>query len=216
MLNNIVVINLKKDIYRLQKYLYFIKKYTKNINLYRFNAIDGSTNIKNNIQHFSKEKQQNILKNWKKKPGTTGCFLSHIKLWKLILDDKKSNEYTLIMEDDSYIIPNGMKIINLIIKKYSDFDILYLGHGNLKSKSINSYLEKPLIGKYSGYNTGLYGYIIKKSSIKKLLKLLPFDNPCLDYQLKSIFNKGYKAVFLKNPIIFHMKGYSTRKNIDRT
>lgn len=216
MINNIFVINLKKDIQRLQKYLYFIKKNTQNINLYRFNAIDGSNinNIKKSIELFDKEKQKKVLENWKKKPGTTACFLSHIRLWNIILNNDKSSKYTLIMEDDSHIIPNGLKIVNTIIKKYSNFDILYVGHGNLKSKPINPYLEKPLIGKYPGYNTGLYGYVIKKSSIQKLLNLLPFNNPCLDYQLKSIFDKGYNAVFIKKSLIFHHKGYSTRKNID--
>ena len=69
MINNIFVINLKKDIQRLQKYLYFIKKNTQNINLYRFNAIDGSNinNIKKSIELFDKEKQKKVLENWKKK-----------------------------------------------------------------------------------------------------------------------------------------------------
>ena len=133
MINNIFVINLKKDIQRLQKYLYFIKKNTQNINLYRFDAIDGSNinNIKKSIEVFDKEKQKKVLENWKKKPGTTACFLSHIRLWNIILNNDISSEYTLIMEDDSHIIPNGLKIVNIIIKKYSNFDILYVGHGNL-------------------------------------------------------------------------------------
>ena len=200
---------------------------TKNRKWHRFNAIDGANY--NTVQSETDmiltdpKSKQKALSYWKKNPGSIGCYLSHIKLWKHISDT--GEEYSLILEDDSFFTPIGMINIELALNsaKKMKWDILYVGHNLLKGYKIHPLFVRPYITKKGennrGYNSGLFGYIIRKSSIPKLLQIISsFDSPFVDVQIRNNFGDGPKkisALFTTHNLIKHNNiGLSRRKYID--
>ena len=113
-----------------------------------------------------------------------------------MLDEE--GEVFLIFEDDCRILDKFKENV----KKYEDYfpedwDMLWLGHGKLKGKNINEFILKPENNPGSGYNALHHCYLIKKSSIKKILDiLLPAKNfKSKDTILRSNFDK-FNAYFL--------------------
>jgi GR25 family glycosyltransferase involved in LPS biosynthesis len=116
--------------------------------------------------------------------GVIGCYLSHITLWKKLLESDK--EYMLIFEDDAVPQENNLDIkIKELINEKSDFDIILLGNEirdtiPLKNKSKN--LRKCI------FFFGLHAYIISKKAVKKLIKyIFPIDIQIDSYI--SLYNK---------------------------
>lgn len=224
-IKNVYVINLEKDKYRLQSFFNLIKKQnisTTKRGWFRFNAIDGSNidTINEEIKNIDDESNMKILEYWKKYPGSIGCYLSHIKLWETILNDQKSSEYTLIMEDDSYFTLNGLTNLEIVMEtaKNIKWDLLYIGHNKLKGNKFHPLLLKPAIVRQGenniGFNSGLYGYIVRKSCLQKLIdNVKKFDSPFIDVQLRNSFHE-ISALFVISELIKHNDGKSSRKNRD--
>lgn len=227
-IKNIYVINLQRDINRLTSFFTNLKKHNisiKNRNWNKFNAIDGSNekNVISEIELLIKntKTKEKIISYWNKYPGSIGCYLSHIKLWQNILDNEKTSEYSLIMEDDSFFTPIGL--INIEIALLSahniNWDILYIGHNMLSGNKISSLFLRPYVSlpgqNNIGYNSGFFGYIIRKSSLKKLIENVKnFDSPFIDVQIRNSFDK-ISALFLISNLIRHKNsGESSRKDID--
>lgn len=146
-----------------------------------------------------------------------GCALSHIKCWKK--HKLKSNNYSLILEDDFFIkdkslLNNLDKIIKFYISQApKDFDILYLGSisGNLirncfnilnkvnDFKIINSYIYRPVI------SLGLHSYILSDSGIIKLLNNIENNKITfhLDYYIQTLSSKNVINTYITNPRIFY-------------
>lgn len=227
-IKDIFIINLEKDINRINSFYYFLKKNkisVKNRSWNKFRGINGSSfsNIKREIENYPEDIKIKIRNHWNKKPGSIGCYLSHIKLWEYIYNNVL-NEYTLILEDDIIFLNNGLINIENILKhslkdiKNKKWDILYIGHGKLKGIKISNLLIFP-DSRSKRTNTGLYGYIIRKSSIPKLLKIVKkFDLPFIDVHMKEYFGIGpdkINALFFRGTIIMHNNiQSSSRKKID--
>lgn len=223
-IKNIYVINLEKDKQRLNSFFNLIKKQkisTKKRGWFRFNAVDGSNfdSLFEKIKNYENNKK--IFELWKKHPGSIGCYLSHIKLWETILKDEKSSEYTLIMEDDSYFTLNGLANIEIVLgtAKNLSWDLLYIGHNKLKGQQIHPLFLRPSITRPGennrGFNSGLYGYIVRKSSLQKLLNIVKrFDSSFIDVQLRNSF-QDFSALFVTSELIKHFDGKSRRTTIDR-
>ena len=226
-IKNVYVINLKKDYERMNSFfnrMTIQKISTLNRNWKKFIGIDGSK-MENIIDELNliltdMEDKKKVFSLWEKHPGSIGCFLSHIKLWKYILDYDLNSEYTLIMEDDSFFEPLGMINIEIALNniKHLNWDILYIGHNILKGTKINPLFIKPYICKLSenmeGYNSGLFGYIIRKSSIYKLISIVKtFESPFLDVLIRNNFKK-INTLFCNTHLIRHSYGKSSRNTID--
>jgi GR25 family glycosyltransferase involved in LPS biosynthesis len=223
-IKNIYIINLQRDRYRLNLFFTNLKKNKisiKNRNWNRFNAIDGSDN-KNMLSEIelliqntnSKEK---FISLWKKYPGSMGCYLSHLKLWQTILDDEKTEEYSLIMEDDSYFTRFGLINIEIALQSAINinWDILYAGHSKLKGKKISSLFLRPDTTNNNGHNYGFFGYIVRKSSLKKLIENVKnFDSHNIDVQIRNSFDKISGLFFISNQIRHIHSIKSTRKVIN--
>lgn len=230
-IKDIYVINLQEDSHRLVSFFANIKRNkisVKNRNWHKFKAVNGKNYeeikkeiINNNIENIEEE----IQNYWNKKPGSIGCYFSHIKLWNNILNNPNSGEYSLILEDDSIITPNGLTNLEIILLKARniDWDMMYAGHNLLKGRQINPLLLKPFKSKPGekdiGYNSGLFGYVIKRSSIPKLLKIVTlFESPFIDVQIRNSFgddNDHIKALFIIKNLVNHTThNGSSRKKID--
>ena len=188
----------------------------------RFEAIDGN-NINYNILNILKKNEYithehsliNFLKNKKK----LAIFMSHVLLWEKL----NNNTINVILEDDVFIhyrFINKLQMIWSYIPQ--DFDILYLGcGGKIDGIKVNEHIIKPHNKHFPHTNHGLFGYIIKTSSIQKILqKMLPINNsnilikgdwqqhysiiPHLDWKLRHFYNKGITAYYLRKPLINHV------------
>jgi GR25 family glycosyltransferase involved in LPS biosynthesis len=111
--------------------------------------------------------------------GSVGCALSHIQLWKQLVNDPLK-QYYIIMEDDVELHPKYNSYLKEIQDKLDDvdnWDILYLGYLTLKNnekyKYISSDVDIQIIPfDYSNYIGGSHNYIISKNAAHKLLQFI--------------------------------------------
>jgi GR25 family glycosyltransferase involved in LPS biosynthesis len=188
---NILLINLKR---RPDRLVNFKNKYNLNIPFNVIEAVDGnnlnleqlySSNVVGHVGYNS------IIKGTRKyhyqmaTMGAIGCYLSHIKLWKYIIDNHL--EYTLVFEDDC---SNNLKINDIYKRlKYipNDWDILLL------SSADSCYLKKKVKKKLYKVNRFFltHAYIIKYKTAKYLLNeenLFPIEQQ-IDSKLSDLSNK---------------------------
>jgi len=169
-----------------------------NINGTRYPAIDGNNIIKKNINKYFENQDYKVL------TGNIGTLLSHTNLWKKI--ENEDNEIVLILEDDSVVVNDFNNLLENSHKEVpNDWDIIYVGSNKLKGTKLSDNIFVPTEGNFIGYNSGMFGYLIKKSSIPKLLNIIfPLPNKfnCIDVILRNNFSK-FKAYFLINKLIIH-------------
>ena len=231
-IKDVYIINLKKDKHRLNSFFNNINQLkisTSKRNWKIYTGVDGLKieNVINDLNTLltNDDDKKRVFSHWEKYPGSVGCYLSHIKLWQYILNSNSNSEYTLIMEDDSFFIPNGMINIELALNnvKNIEWDILYIGHNILKGSKIHPLFVKPYIAKPGekmlGYNSGLFGYIVRKSSINKLVDIVKtFETPFIDVHLRNKFGESKNdvlALFCVSNLIRHdHSGKSSRHGID--
>jgi len=196
--DKIFMINLEKRKDRLKNFNNKYKNSDIRINYELFKAIDGK---QIDISKFISQTTFNELlqtENNKKRKyhyqltrGAIGCYLSHINIWKTILDN--DIEKALVFEDD-VIIP---KNVNFLLEKYTssipnDYDIILLGCNCINCDNKDNYR---VVNKY----WGMYAYIITKKCIDKIYnKMLPIKQQ-IDSELSDLSNE--------------IKIYATKKNI---
>lgn len=126
--------------------------------------------------------------------GEIGCYLSHMACWNLILES--GNPYGLVLEDDVVFVNDFKNIFNDAFSqiKDMDWDIIALGRRCNKQIFDEDCVSGEIIYKntfypsFIGYAT--YAYIIKASTIDKLLKTtFPFSKP-IDVVLIDEQQKG--------------------------
>lgn len=199
------VINLKdsKDRWEL-----LLNNTDKQIQLNRIDGINGK-NLKykdlDNIIH----KNSYLYKNLEKNRGEIGCALSHLNLWK---QSKQNDENNIIILEDDVIIDKDLytKLNKYLNKAPKNWDIIFLGGSNIIGYKINKYFIKPN-RKVNG-NVGLFGMLINKNGINKLLKYCQPITKSLDHQIKQHFDK-INAFYLSQPLIFHNNELNSDRRI---
>ena len=113
--------------------------------------------------------------------GAIGCYLSHVNIWKHILDNNIDS--ALIFEDDVNINYNSEELIYKSINNIpQDFDIILLGCNCIKCYKKNNYR---VVYKF----WGLYAYIITKKCIEKIYdKMFPIKQQ-IDSELSDLSNE---------------------------
>tara|TARA_B110001469_G_C9644191_1_gene324915 strand:+ start:3203 stop:3952 length:750 start_codon:yes stop_codon:yes gene_type:complete len=132
------------------------------------------------------------------KNGSIACFISHCSLWKKLKNEP--GEVFLILEDDCMVLPNFKNNLNNVYNDIpTDWDMIWLGHNKLKGEYINKNILVPQNNPGVGYNAQHHCYLIKKSSINKLLGILLPINSFLtkDNKIRNNFDK-FNAYFVKN------------------
>jgi len=146
-----------------------------------------------------------------------GIALSHIKVWKMLIESNKSN--CLVLEDDALFEDNFIEKMKVGLKNTpSDYDILYLGcfgcqnrfnylsvfHMILNSKIINQHKKINNYVSIPGIALATHGYIVSREGAIKLVKYL--DNNIfahIDYCIQQLHNnKLINEYVLNERIIF--------------
>ena len=178
MIDKIYVVNLDERKDRWVKLLEVEPQLAKIVT--RISAVNGKQIQLND--HIYKMFLHNTFK-WKK--SIMGCFLSHINIWKQIIEEE--GEYFIILEDDVRFNKDWLQSWN----KYSvdipnDADLLYLGGVLPPNKNVLSECLDPVNDSWSKIKpNGLfsnvvapvfhfctYSYVISKRGAKKLLDFL--------------------------------------------
>jgi len=129
--------------------------------------------------------------------GFIGCALSHINLWKQLVEDSDGNDMYLIMEDDVKLVDNFKDKLQDVMKElgeYGYWDITYIGY-SMYSSVLNSCVkeyrndEMPMVVPFDSNKAvgGFFGYIINKFGAKKLLDYIATHsiNHGIDYYVKK-------------------------------
>lgn len=194
----IYLLNMKQNMDRLYRFLNaFNKSDLKDSYLERIEGINGK---KINIRNFVDEKSYfKILKAEKKgyrlyhyelTRGAVGCYLSHLKIYRNVAE--QDQEFAMIFEDDVKIIkPNLLHEINNVLSSIpSDWDILLLGCVCFVCGKFVTYYD---VNRYFL----MHGYLIKKSSAKKILHLLENEliKQQIDAKLSDMAEKGLIKIY---------------------
>ena len=182
-------------------------------NVVVFDAVDGMQLTK--AQSYLMNK---ILIPDKFKPGQIGCFLSHVIVWKRIVDSKLS--VALILEDDFKIVGPLPQILQHILTKR--FDIVYLNHCFEKETGVLI----DVIGNYSLRSTVkalcTTGYLIRYSGARTLLKKVFSQKTAepIDNFIRTLYRKRrLTAITLIPPLVMPKHFESTineKSNITKT
>lgn len=171
--DKIYFINLEKRKDRYKRFNVKFKNSDFNMNYELFKAIDGKQ------VDLGKYVTQNTLneilqteRNGKRKyhyqltRGAIGCYLSHMNIWKDILDNNINQ--ALILEDDANLPKNLNEILEDKIKYIpKDYDIILLGCKCLKCKKMERYKKVKRFWL-------THSYIITNNCIKKIYdKMFP-------------------------------------------
>lgn len=141
-----------------------------------FDAIDG----RKESTYIEELKEKHVVNNTLN-PGQAGCLLSHITLWRNIIN--KDKDHVLVLEDDVYIKSIFKDFIKSHVKYPENFDIIFLGHcfeseGEKAESVLNYRLHKSVCPRCT------HGYIVSKKGAEKLLNY--FDNNKVDLPIDEI------------------------------
>jgi GR25 family glycosyltransferase involved in LPS biosynthesis len=203
--------------------------YLRGYNCVKYLGVDGRN--MNNVYEaaaslFPEEKEKSfferILKNREKYAGSTGCYLSHMMLWKYAMDTRtQGEEFVLVLEDDAKFEPYGVQNMERIMHELQDaeFDILYLGHSpHLKGTRITPLLLRPPSKSEPAFRTncGFWGYIIRLASVPNLINSVSsFQDQSVDETIQRQYGELVDALFLISPIVTQSSLYSVRVTMDQ-
>lgn len=209
--DQIYLINLDRRPDRLERFMNsFENSDMKNMNILRMNAVDGSeidiTRVP--LSETAKGELKQIettgfrSKHYQLTRGAIGCYLSHVKVWKDIVE--KGHKNGLIFEDD-VTLPDNMyaRMLNSMKGVPDDWDVLLFGFHCKDCENKKSYRKvKRFIL--------LHCYAISYSGIIKMLKtnsLFPITQQ-IDSYMSELSQDILNIYTVKNPII-HQNGSRT-------
>ncbi|OOF66165.1 glycosyltransferase family 25 protein [Rodentibacter sp. Ppn85] len=126
--------------------------------------------------------------------GEIGCTLSHLAVYRLIVEDESvaEDDYALVCEDDALFAANFQQNLTALLTQKNTMSIMLIGQSKIAQFSdaeleINypttfSFLCHKAVGvtyayPYKSYFAGTVGYLIKKSAARTFLKQLEQGKP---------------------------------------
>lgn len=195
---DIYLINMKKSKDRLKRFLNAYKK--SDMRHAKYTWIEGVIGKDLDLKKLTSPKSyQKIIeaeKNGYRKHhyeltrGAVGCYISHMNIYREM--NNRESDIALIFEDDVKIIrPNLMEEINNILPTIpSDWDILLLGCVCFVCGKFATYYD---VNKYFL----MHGYLLRKSSAKKILDLIE-DDPIeqqIDAKFSDLAERGLLKIY---------------------
>ena len=180
------------------------------------NTKDNSLDMENQKEYIYNFDNNLIFNgNWHfNKPGQIGCYLSHFKTIKKIMNESVS-DYSVIFEDDVKFKPDLDKRIKKIIEDINslhvDFDIIFLGCCNMNKgeKLINNiyHIDK------KNYTFGAHALLINNKNIEKIYNVNCKIKHEVDNHYFFSFKKNHLNGFVINPYICS-QNRSLKSNIE--
>lgn len=160
-----------------------------------FNGTNGNSI---NTRQWVKEGK---LGNLALKKGQSGCYDSHVRLWRHIV--QHNIPITLCLEDDSnirYIKEHEARMTQAIQeanKNAPKWEMLYFGRNEIGKNTNGASVSQSLCRARSC--NGLFAYLLKLEGAKKLLsRCTPYNHP-VDVYVMHLHNSGYlNALAMKN------------------
>lgn len=180
----------------------------------RFSAIDGKKVSLKKIQEYKKHRWM-VDQRWGKIPktrhlGRLGIHLSHIHIIKRfqLNQDYQDKEYLLILEDDIQLARNFKTLFNEAVRLApKDWEILFLSSAHaINGQKISNYYVKPYPGHRRFTNHGMFCYLVKRSAIPRLLRIvLPISYKLMhiDHVIREQYGSGIHAYYLTTKIAKH-------------
>ncbi|OOF44554.1 Lsg locus protein 4 [Rodentibacter trehalosifermentans] len=126
--------------------------------------------------------------------GEIGCTLSHLEVYRLIVEDEAlaEEDYALVCEDDALFAPHFQQNLTALLDQHNTAPIVLIGQSKIAQfddmeLEINypttlSFLRHQAKGvaygyPYKSYFAGTVGYLIKKSAARVFLKQLEQGKP---------------------------------------
>lgn len=196
------IINMTEDIDRKQYMSKECEKFSNILDIEFIDAIDGRLLENTIIEEYYDE-----ISAFKKlgrglKLGEIGCCLSHIQIYKKIIEEKL--EYCLILEDDVIIDKNLSKFLEQIDSLHIRWELILLGHYSCYIDSIEISSPVSIWNQYKlrqgyklcrllDYGYGTHGYIINRKGTEKLLEHLktfymPIDHYTANRKILNVFS----------------------------
>lgn len=130
--------------------------------------------------------------------GEIGCYLSHIKCWKKLIEEEL--DYALVLEDDGMLTDELPLFITKLAKSFEHWDYIHLSHGSKVKPVIDSldmgdgiWLQKTL--KLNSTTTGQF--ISFKGAQKLVSSALPISRP-VDMDIQHWYEKSLRC-FVVSP-----------------
>jgi glycosyl transferase family 25 len=217
-IDNVYVINMDKDINRLDKVTEECNKF--NIKFQRFPGVNPNTLSEEEKNKYITKFCQNFCTN-----GMIGCGLSHIKIYEDVINNNYNN--VLILEDDIYFEDDFHYILNNALDELpNDYDILYIGSFGLSSKDTyydyNNFLKivsnkKTETNSYKTiycpeFPLGTHAMIISNKGCKKLLEIINKINYHIDFQI-SLNNQDLNTYATNKKIVNQLWEESCNSNM---
>lgn len=184
------VINLAHRTDRLKSITEQCKK--NDLTLHRIESVNG-------IEQFPNET--------KKKQGFYGCYQSHLKTLKMLLD--VPGNYFLIVEDDCIFEEDfRQKLLNYYPQLPPTWDMLYLG-GSINTSGAIEPLSVNISRAKKVYCT--HAYVVKKESIPGLIKVVESRQWKIDI-LYCEYQKTHSCFITVPELAWQMAGFSDVEN----
>jgi len=111
-----------------------------------------------------------IKRNCNMTSGTLGCFESHCRIWRYVVE--KNLESALVLEDDVRLYPTATCLSRILeglldIQKYNlSWDMLFLGRSHKKHQNLKRLTPRITI---PSQFWGMFAYVIKNTCARRLL-----------------------------------------------
>lgn len=190
-------INLEKDLEKRADIITLSENLFKDYEI--INAINGNALTKVELNEVYSEKKTLEYFNRPLTKGEVGCALSHIKIYKKILNQELP--FALICEDDILFSEDLDEVINKCLN-LDNWDCIMLGHFRGEDKFIETtasfWHSKNIVNDYklvrfAEKSYGAHGYLLSKEGAKKLIKAtsIKIDRPLDHYTGDSNYLKLY-------------------------
>tara|TARA_B100001094_G_scaffold329815_1_gene393456 strand:- start:10273 stop:11067 length:795 start_codon:yes stop_codon:yes gene_type:complete len=191
-----------------------------NLEFERISAVAGSTLSKKEIENIYPSTQ--IRKHFRQalNAGELGCFLSHIKCWQKVVDDKL--DYAMILEDDIGIHPDTQRFATEAGRHCQHWDLIQLNNRDTQDTKIHDtlrILDDYALTLQTKFSIGAVGYLVSYAGAQKLLQnAFPIKYP-VDHYFRHWFSSGVRGFCVNTNFIYPLReevseiGYYLDKSI---